>query len=194
MTPAAPGERIEALDVLRGFAVLGILAVNAAAFAMPSAWSIIPSLRPPDGPADLAAWAAVQVLFEAKFYSLFSMLFGVSVFLVGGDGGDSGRRGAAPPSAVLAGRVRPRPWGADLARRHPADLCARRGAGDVGARLAGPAAAAGRRRRLHPNPRPRPRRASRGRALSARSSLSGSPGRPPTWPKSAATEAGSRTR
>lgn len=88
MTPTE-AERIPQLDVLRGFALLGILAVNAAAFAMPSAWSLVPALHPPAPGLDTLAWASTRVLFEGKFYSLFSMLFGVSVFLVGGERSDA---------------------------------------------------------------------------------------------------------
>ena len=36
-TPVAESQRIESLDVLRGFAVLGILTMNIGAFSMPSA-------------------------------------------------------------------------------------------------------------------------------------------------------------
>jgi uncharacterized protein len=93
-SPAAAPGRVETLDLLRGLAVLGILAVNAAAFSMPEAWAVVPSLRPPQPGADLAAWTVVRVLFEAKFYTLFSMLFGVSLYLVGRelDDAEGGRR------------------------------------------------------------------------------------------------------
>lgn len=86
LTPE-PG-RIEALDVLRGFALLGILTVNAAAFALPAAWSRAPIVHPPAAGWDTVAWALVAVLFTAKFYTLFSMLFGVSIYLVGGERSD----------------------------------------------------------------------------------------------------------
>ena len=36
IAPVAAAQRIETLDILRGFAVLGILAVNAVAFAWPA--------------------------------------------------------------------------------------------------------------------------------------------------------------
>lgn len=86
-----PGvDRIENLDVLRGFALLGILLVNAAAFAFPPDASV--SLAaPPFAPTTLLDWFAawgVHVLAEGKFVSLFSMLFGISLFLVGGGSPD----------------------------------------------------------------------------------------------------------
>lgn len=85
--------RIAALDVIRGVAVLGILPVNAAYFAGSWRHALNPTLPPLDvaGP-DLWAWAIPHVFFEGKFIALFSMLFGVSVFLVGEGGGAVLRR------------------------------------------------------------------------------------------------------
>lgn len=84
--------RIQALDVIRGVAVLGILPVNALTFAypFPSAWN--PSLGPQAvTETTLWAWALTHIVFEQKMFSLFAMLFGASLFLVGGDGGDTVR-------------------------------------------------------------------------------------------------------
>lgn len=85
-------ERIAALDAIRGLAVLGILAVNAEAFGGPiealhdmAAWPF-----PHEGATALSYWT-VDVFFREKFITLFSMLFGVSVFLVGGERGDAVR-------------------------------------------------------------------------------------------------------
>ena len=82
--------RIDALDLLRGLGVLGILAVNAASFAYP--WYAYPN--PIMGPfpfegAEVTSWFASHVFFEFKFITLFSMLFGISIFLVGGERGDA---------------------------------------------------------------------------------------------------------
>ncbi|WP_409019423.1 DUF418 domain-containing protein [Brevundimonas vesicularis] len=89
---AAPAVRIQTLDVVRGAAVLGILAVNIVAFALPLAAEISPeqvSFATAPG-AHLAQWV-VDVFFQQKFVTLFSMLFGVSIFLVGGPRRDAGR-------------------------------------------------------------------------------------------------------
>lgn len=83
-------ERIASLDVLRGLGVLGILAVNAAAFALPLAAYSDPALLPLERPSQIA-WALVHVFFERKFVTLFSLLFGASILLVGGEGGDPER-------------------------------------------------------------------------------------------------------
>ncbi|MFT4090592.1 MAG: DUF418 domain-containing protein [Asticcacaulis sp.] len=76
--------RFASLDYIRGLAVLGILAVNAASFAAPMQaannpifWPFTLSL------ADLWVWWGIHTFFEAKFYTLFAMLFGVSLYLVG---------------------------------------------------------------------------------------------------------------
>jgi uncharacterized protein len=92
LAPVAPQNRIATLDVLRGFAVLGILAVNAAAFAYPSAVYFNPALGPfpLSGDAAVAEWV-VTVFFHSKFIALFTMLFGASIFLVGGERKDRPR-------------------------------------------------------------------------------------------------------
>jgi uncharacterized protein len=67
-------------DVLRGFALLGIALVNVPYFA-------IDTLRGAEGadlsrPANAAASFLVMALFQAKFYLLFSFLFGYSAHYV----------------------------------------------------------------------------------------------------------------
>ena len=90
--PVATSARIQTLDVLRGVAVLGILAVNAAAFALPMSAAMSPEQSPfPLIGASAAARWVVEVFFHQKFVTLFSMLFGVSIFLVGGERGDEAR-------------------------------------------------------------------------------------------------------
>ncbi len=73
-----------ALDHIRGLAVFGILAVNAIAFAQPMDVYSNPALSPvPLSGADLTLWTWVEVFFREKFVTTFTLLFGVSVFLVG---------------------------------------------------------------------------------------------------------------
>jgi len=75
MKPISSTERIQILDILRGFAVLGILAVNIGGFAAPSFY---PGYVPPPMPwYDQAAHAFVQLFAEGKFYTIFSFLFGL---------------------------------------------------------------------------------------------------------------------
>ena len=75
--PIAEPQRIVTLDVLRGFALFGIFMVNMQFFAMPFAEILAPKAFD-DGPVtERLAWAFVKFLFEYKFISLFSLLFGV---------------------------------------------------------------------------------------------------------------------
>lgn len=93
LAPIAVKDRIFTLDMLRGWAILGILGVNAMAFAWPMALEMDPTLAPmwAHDTANIAAEWAKDVFFQDKFRSLFSMLFGVSIFLIGGERFDEAR-------------------------------------------------------------------------------------------------------
>ena len=85
-------DRIGLLDSLRGLAVLGILLCNIPVTAVPEAVSESLIYWPlGHSPASVWVWFTTQFLFQQKFYSLFSMLFGASILLVGGEGGDRSR-------------------------------------------------------------------------------------------------------
>ncbi|GAA0612883.1 DUF418 domain-containing protein [Brevundimonas kwangchunensis] len=90
--PVRPKDRIHNLDMLRGWAILGILAVNAISFAWPFQLTMA-DLPPPgsDTQADLIGLWITDVFFADKFRTLFTMLFGVSIFLVGGERFDEQR-------------------------------------------------------------------------------------------------------
>ena len=86
VAPVQVQARIKSLDVMRGFAVLGILVVNAIFFAGP--WQALenPLLAPLTvSQANLWSWLAMHVFFEFKCITLFSLLFGASLYLVGGE-------------------------------------------------------------------------------------------------------------
>lgn len=90
--PIAAAQRIETLDILRGFAVLGILAVNAIAFAWPGSMDAGATAVPYEmNTANQWAVWCVEVLLHNKCRTLFSMLFGISIFLVGGERSDAAR-------------------------------------------------------------------------------------------------------
>jgi uncharacterized protein len=84
--PVEPKARIQALDLIRGLAILGILAVNADGFAAPMSAYGSAELWPfpNEGASAIARWV-MEAFFHEKFITLFSMLFGVSLFLVGGE-------------------------------------------------------------------------------------------------------------
>lgn len=64
--------RTSSVDVLRGFALLGIGIVNLPYLAQPLA----AQLTAPDATVDFVAKGIVSLLFEGKFFVLFSFLFG----------------------------------------------------------------------------------------------------------------------
>ena len=70
------------MDALRGFAVMGILAINIAAFAQPEMAFINPLVSSQASDIDIASWAANFILFDGKMRGLFSLLFGASTALV----------------------------------------------------------------------------------------------------------------
>lgn len=80
-TVAGSTERVITLDLIRGVAVLGILAINLAGFAGPSIGTVTPNLPQRAGFADEVAWAFGFVFFEGKMRALFTMLFGASLAL-----------------------------------------------------------------------------------------------------------------
>jgi uncharacterized protein len=85
-------DRIVLLDALRGLGVLGILLCNAPDFAVAAEVAESAKHWPfGTGPATLSVWVVTQWLFQRKFVTLFSMLFGVSIFLVGGERSDRER-------------------------------------------------------------------------------------------------------
>ncbi len=70
--PVTESERIEIVDIVRGFALFGVLVVN---FSHDLPWeSLFGKLFP--GPADRAAYFLLSLLMKGKFYMLFSFLFG----------------------------------------------------------------------------------------------------------------------
>ena len=90
--PVKAKARIQALDLIRGLAILGILAVNADGFAAPMSGSLNPAAWPfpNEGWTAISFWV-MDAFFHEKFVTLFSMLFGVSLFLVGGERSDKAR-------------------------------------------------------------------------------------------------------
>jgi len=76
--------RIASLDHLRGLSILGILLVNAIAFAQPMAVYDHPQLITLTA-ADRMVWTVIEVFFRDKFITAFTLLFGVSTFLVGAE-------------------------------------------------------------------------------------------------------------
>ncbi|MFC9437288.1 DUF418 domain-containing protein [Nocardia sp. NPDC057030] len=79
----AVGRRIAEVDILRGFALFGILITNV--MVATTLWSFGGTAEEPklrfDGPVDHFVSAVVSGLFEGRFYLLFAFLFGYSFTL-----------------------------------------------------------------------------------------------------------------
>lgn len=75
------GGRIVSLDVLRGFALLGILVMNIQLFAMPFAAYQNPTAFGDLTGINLGVWTLSHGLFALKFVTLFSILFGAGIAL-----------------------------------------------------------------------------------------------------------------
>ena len=78
--PVGSSERIETVDILRGFAIFGIFAVNMAAFSSPMMLiHVYPDYF--SGRLDRLVETLIVFLAQGKFYTLFSFLFGLGLAL-----------------------------------------------------------------------------------------------------------------
>ncbi len=90
LSPVPPSERLELLDIVRGFALLGILLMNIEAFVGPlyaAGTGLDPSLTGADRVAD----ALIYILVQGKFWCLFSLLFGMGFAVMSQRAAASGR-------------------------------------------------------------------------------------------------------
>lgn len=74
-------QRIHGLDILRGFAVLGILVMNIQSFSMPGAAYLNPYAYGALDSTNHAVWLTAHLFADQKFMSIFSILFGVGVLI-----------------------------------------------------------------------------------------------------------------
>lgn len=80
--PTGPSERIQAMDVLRGVAVCGILVINMQQFSM-----IMQAGFNPTAYGDLTGpnkwvWMLSQIFAHAKFMTIFSIMYGAGIALL----------------------------------------------------------------------------------------------------------------
>ena len=80
--PVVGVARIDAIDVLRGVALLGILLMNVQSFAMPYAAYFNPTAYGDLEGMNLYVWVAGRMLADQKFMTIFSMLFGAGIVLM----------------------------------------------------------------------------------------------------------------
>ena len=82
VTPVAEGDRLVAIDTLRGVAVLGILVMNIYVFAMSYAAYQNPLAMGGTEWHNIATWYVTHLLFDQKFLTIFSILFGAGLAMM----------------------------------------------------------------------------------------------------------------
>jgi len=90
LMPVAPADRIQTLDIVRGFALLGILLMNIEAFVGPL-YGATTGLDPALTGADRIVDASIAVLVQGKFWCLFSLLFGMGFAVMSQRAAKAGR-------------------------------------------------------------------------------------------------------
>jgi uncharacterized protein len=80
--PVEASERVGSVDVIRGVALMGILAMNIVHFGWPQPVYSIPIAMPDYDRADVGLWAFNHLVFDTKMMTLFSMLFGAGLVLM----------------------------------------------------------------------------------------------------------------
>ena len=84
--------RKNSIDVLRGFALLGILLMNIVSFAMPDSAYFNPKAYAGDSVTNEFVYSLMHVFADQKFMAIFSILFGASVMLLIQKFRDKGQR------------------------------------------------------------------------------------------------------
>jgi len=90
--PVAESERIDSLDVLRGFALLGILVMNIQSFSMPAAAYMNPTAYGDLTGANLWVWLLSHLFADQKFMTIFSAMFGAGIVLMSQRAEAAGRK------------------------------------------------------------------------------------------------------
>ena len=95
ISPLSSTERIISLDVLRGFAILGILIMNIQSFSMVGAAYLNPTAYGDFTGINKWTWLLSHVFADNKFMTIFSMLFGAGIVLMSNKIEEAGRKPAA---------------------------------------------------------------------------------------------------
>ena len=82
ISPTSDAQRLASLDILRGFALLGILTMNIGVFSMPVAAYFAPTVYGSLTGIDGWVWRITHVFADMKFMAIFSMLFGAGIVLI----------------------------------------------------------------------------------------------------------------
>ena len=79
-TPLKASDRIQSLDIMRGFVLLGILLMNINSMGLAGAYGD-PTVSGGNSGWNLATWITTNLSFEGTMRALFSLLFGVGMFI-----------------------------------------------------------------------------------------------------------------
>ncbi|WP_228527596.1 DUF418 domain-containing protein [Pararhodonellum marinum] len=80
LTPITAADRITSLDVMRGIVLCGILLMNINGFGLAFGYND-PTILGGDTGLNLYTWMMTNLLFEGTMRALFSLLFGVGMFI-----------------------------------------------------------------------------------------------------------------
>ena len=80
-TPSKSGQRVEVIDALRGFAILGILFANILSWSGVKFVPFTELKQFPSFETDLFIYHLNGILIDTKFYTIFSLLFGIGFYL-----------------------------------------------------------------------------------------------------------------
>jgi len=81
ISPSKPKQRIEVIDALRGFAVLGIILANILSWSGIKFMPFSEIKQWPNHELDLFVYHLNGIFVDTKFYTIFSILFGVGFYL-----------------------------------------------------------------------------------------------------------------
>lgn len=101
--PVQPGDRVVAMDVLRGFAVLAIFAVNIKGMVQPFGFYMNPTIWP--GAFDQTLGVVQMFLIDDKWRTIFAGLFGAGLVLIAEKAQAAGGAGAPGMPGRLFGHL-----------------------------------------------------------------------------------------
>ncbi|WP_421617802.1 DUF418 domain-containing protein [Brevibacillus sp. TJ4] len=81
IAPVSEADRIRQLDIIRGFALFGILLVNMPSYLHPALFTTVAGLPVDHTPLDEWIRLLFDMFVQTKFYTIFSFLFGVGFYV-----------------------------------------------------------------------------------------------------------------
>lgn len=81
LAPLKNSDRIQSLDVMRGIVLFGILLMNINGTGLAGAYED-PTVSGGSSGWNLTTWITTNMLFEGTMRALFSLLFGVGMFIL----------------------------------------------------------------------------------------------------------------